>query len=82
MVPPFVDGIAYFFLAPASPMTAALGVMGIWLIYLIPNPRPLAAARRRKITPAGRPVSTSARQRASVDNKANLSSQPTERSKQ
>jgi len=71
-----------FILAPAGPINAAVGIMGIWLFYLMPNPRPLAAARTRKMTPAGKPASTSAPRSTDVDIKSILSFQPTERSQQ
>jgi hypothetical protein len=71
-----------FILPPAGPISAAVGIMGIWLMDIIPNRRPQAAARTRKMTPAGQPASTSAPRSTDVDNKANSFSQPTERSKQ
>jgi hypothetical protein len=81
IVPPIILGIADFILAPASPITAALGIMGSWLMYPLPSPQPLATARKARMTPAGQPASTWAPQSSGVDNKANLSFQPTERSK-
>jgi hypothetical protein len=71
-----------FILAPAGPRNAAVGIMGIWLMDIIPNRRPQAAARTRKMTPAGQPASTSAPLSTDVDIKSILSFQPTERSQQ
>ncbi len=82
MILVLLNDASKFILGPAGERIAFTGLFGVLLMYALPNPWPLAAAPKSRMTPAGQPASASAPEGSDVDTKANLSSQPTERSKQ